>query len=145
MRLLSVRILPSKIGVISFTTKSLWLWPCPWALVGLKDKGKYEKTAMKTINIMVDVPMSAANKKREEWWSAVILALNGMQKWKPIIAEGVFVLTSDVGSIRIDNHSFASCMMCDKQTWQQIYRNEFDILVKAIDNAATVKETDITV
>ena len=93
---------------------------------------------MRTITVVVNVPESAANKLREDWWSSVILALKGVQKWKPIIVEGAFILTSDVGSIKIDNHSFASGMMCDKQEWNQIYQNEFDTLVKAIDNSVTV-------
>ena len=93
---------------------------------------------MKTITVIVNVPRSAAKKIREDWWSPVILALKGVQKWKPIITEDAFVLTSDVGSIKISNHSFASCMMCDKQEWNQKYQNEFDTLVKAIDNSVTV-------
>ena len=94
---------------------------------------------MKTITVVVNVPASAASKTREDWWAAVILALKGVQKWRPIIAEGVFVLTSDVGSIKIENQDFASCMMCDKEEWGQIYKNEFDKLVKAIDNSVIVK------
>ena len=93
---------------------------------------------MKTITVVVNVPELAANKIREDWWSSVILALKGVQKWKPIIVEGVFILTSDVGSIKIDNRSFSSCMMCDKQEWNQKYQNEFYTLVKAIDNSVTV-------
>ena len=93
---------------------------------------------MKTINVMVNVPESVANRTREDWWSSVILALKGVQKWRPIIVEEEFVLTSDIGSIKIDNHPFVSCMMCDKQEWEQIYQNEFETLVKAIDNSVTV-------
>ena len=93
---------------------------------------------MKTITVVVNVPASAANKLREDWWSSVILALKGVHKWKPIIVEDTFVLTSDVGSIKIDNNPFASCMMCDKQEWNQIYQKEFNTLVKAIDNSVTV-------
>ena len=100
---------------------------------------------MKETIVTVTMPPTAANIPQAKWWGDALIATFGNSKWKPIVANGVFALASDVGTFILDAKGFASGMMCDKAIWQNQYKQEFQTIVNAIAHPVSITEQEVNV
>lgn len=99
---------------------------------------------MKETIITVMLTMPTARKSQKVWWDAVFAKVCVARKWRPIVADGIFTIASEVGSFNLNNRNFASVMTCDLEAWRE-YRAEFKEIVKAIDSKAKIIETEIVI
>ncbi len=99
---------------------------------------------MKETIVTVLLTSSTARKSAKVWQNAAFVAMCGAKKWKPIVADGIFTVASEIGSFNLSNRSFASGMMCSLKKWRR-YRAEFEKIVKAIDSKARIIEKEIVV
>lgn len=99
---------------------------------------------MKETIVTVLLTSSVAKKSAKMWQNAVFVATCGTKKWRPIVADGIFTIASEIGSFNLSNRSFASGMMCDLKEWKK-YRADFEKIVKAIDPKARIIEKEIVV
>lgn len=99
---------------------------------------------MKETIVTVLFPPTAANISAKAWQSAAFAATCNTKKWTPIVADGIFTISSEVGSFNLNNRSFASGMMCELKKWKK-YSAEFNNIVKAIAPKARIIETEQTI
>jgi len=99
---------------------------------------------MKETIVTVLLTSAAAKKSTKAWQNAAFVATCGKKKWRPIVADGIFTIASEIGSFNLSNHNFASGMMCDLKEWKK-YRAEFERIVKVIDPKARIVEKQITI
>ena len=100
---------------------------------------------MKETIVTVTMPPMATNIPQTKWQSDALIATFGKSKWKPIVADGVFALASDVGTFILDAKGFASRMMCDKALWQNDYKQGFQTIVNAIAQPVSITEQEVNV
>lgn len=97
---------------------------------------------MKETIVTVQLQPTTAKKTAKVWQSAAFAATCNTKKWTPIVADGIFTISSEVGSFNLNNRSFASGMMCDLKEWKK-YRTEFVKIAMAIDSKAVVVAKEV--
>ncbi len=107
-----------------------------------KDNEGNPKMKETIVTVLFTSPSAKASAK--VWQNDAFAIMSGMKKWKPIVADGIFTIVSEIGSFNLSNHNFASVMMCDRKKWKK-YCAEFVKIVNSIDSKARIVENEITI